>query len=228
MARTINWYVDNQIYQTTTCESGNDVTPPTPPAKHGYTFRWWYDTSSIEGTWEQSGTPTPDTPIYPVFYQNGNLVLRAVGTGTGLVADSYNPTTGVVLRRIGITVLDGTEPVNWAPGISKYPGYRFPRNISFFPSGIPANAPWLCSHFRTANTDSYAYPNQATRFKGDTVQIMFGISEELLGITSEASDDYDVSPAWRTWLAQQYANGTPVTVYYPLATPVTEQYVPNN
>jgi hypothetical protein len=51
IAQTINWYVDDTIYQTTTCESGDDITPPIPPAKYGYTFNRWiapYDFSSID------------------------------------------------------------------------------------------------------------------------------------------------------------------------------------
>lgn len=51
---TINWYVDNNVYDTTTCESGDDVilpTPPTPP--YGYTFHGWaelllYDMSTLD------------------------------------------------------------------------------------------------------------------------------------------------------------------------------------
>jgi len=42
IAHTIDWYVDGQVYQTTSCESGDSVTPPTPPAKYGYTFQEWY------------------------------------------------------------------------------------------------------------------------------------------------------------------------------------------
>ena len=41
LAQTIDWYVDNQIYQTTTCENGSNVTPPTPPEKYGYHFTEW-------------------------------------------------------------------------------------------------------------------------------------------------------------------------------------------
>ena len=41
IAHTINWYVDGSVYHTTTCESGEDVTPPTAPEKYGYTFQGW-------------------------------------------------------------------------------------------------------------------------------------------------------------------------------------------
>lgn len=41
IAHTINWYVDGSVYHTTTCESGENVTPPTAPEKYGYTFKGW-------------------------------------------------------------------------------------------------------------------------------------------------------------------------------------------
>ena len=42
---TITWYVDDSVYDTTTCQSGGDVilpTAPTPP--YGYSFYGWTDT----------------------------------------------------------------------------------------------------------------------------------------------------------------------------------------
>ena len=48
---TINWYVDNSIYDTTTCQTGGDIILPTPPTKRGYTFHGWisgiYDMSTL-------------------------------------------------------------------------------------------------------------------------------------------------------------------------------------
>lgn len=48
---TVNWYVDNVLYDTTTCESGDDIILPTAPIKRGHTFNGWtsglYDMSTI-------------------------------------------------------------------------------------------------------------------------------------------------------------------------------------
>lgn len=38
---TINWYVDGETYDTTTCQSGDDIELPTTPTKLGYTFVGW-------------------------------------------------------------------------------------------------------------------------------------------------------------------------------------------
>lgn len=40
---TLQWYVDGNVYATTTCESGDDVSAPTPPLKTGYNFVGWYE-----------------------------------------------------------------------------------------------------------------------------------------------------------------------------------------
>ncbi len=40
-AHNIEWYVDGNVYTTTTCQAGDNITPPTPPAKTGYTFQGW-------------------------------------------------------------------------------------------------------------------------------------------------------------------------------------------
>ena len=60
IAHTINWYVDGSVYHTTTCESGENVTPPTAPEKYGYTFRGWLPYIPI-GYLESTGTQYIDT-----------------------------------------------------------------------------------------------------------------------------------------------------------------------
>ena len=41
IAHSIEWYVDGSLYQTTTCDAGDNITPPTAPAKYGYHFVEW-------------------------------------------------------------------------------------------------------------------------------------------------------------------------------------------
>ena len=38
---TVRWYVDNSLYDTTTCQTGGDINLPTAPTKYGYTFTGW-------------------------------------------------------------------------------------------------------------------------------------------------------------------------------------------
>ncbi len=49
---TTTWYIDTEIYNTTTCESGGDINVPATPTKYGYTFQGWqpavYDMSTLD------------------------------------------------------------------------------------------------------------------------------------------------------------------------------------
>ena len=60
--------------------------------------------TSATGTVSQSPAPTPSAPVTPTFYQQGNIVLRKVGS----YADSYDASTGIITRRVGYFVTDGS------------------------------------------------------------------------------------------------------------------------
>ena len=47
-AQTIRWHTGNDVYETTTCTSGDTITPPTAPTKMGYTFQGWAKFRRIE------------------------------------------------------------------------------------------------------------------------------------------------------------------------------------
>ena len=94
---TINWYMDDNVYATTTCESGGDITLPTAPTKYGYTFQGWrLDYTPIEYL-ESTGTQYIDTGIQQSLYA-ADLVVKAtfqynVNTGEkwlmGVSASTY-------------------------------------------------------------------------------------------------------------------------------------------
>ena len=71
-AHTINWYVDGNIYQTTTCDSGESITPPTPPYKYGYHFKKWAEYVPIEYL-ESTVAQYIDTNIQPT--KNISIVI---------------------------------------------------------------------------------------------------------------------------------------------------------
>lgn len=51
---TTQWYIDGELYATTTCESGGDITMPTLPERFGYNFDGWmpaiYDISTLDAS----------------------------------------------------------------------------------------------------------------------------------------------------------------------------------
>lgn len=77
---TINWYMDNNIYATTTCESGGDITLPTAPTKYGYTFQGWSSYVPIEYL-ESTGTQWIDTG-YKIQTANVKIRLKFMKTNT--------------------------------------------------------------------------------------------------------------------------------------------------
>ena len=94
IAHTINWYVDGNIFHTTTCESGDNVTPPTAPEKYGYTFKGWDVYTPIEYL-ESTGTQYIDTG-YKFSSNNASIHTSFVPTNVdiGRIFGSYNGTRG--------------------------------------------------------------------------------------------------------------------------------------
>lgn len=163
-------------------------------------------TVSVYGNTIQNGTPTPDSPIMP----QGCGDLETVGIKAGqykIPISSANTTTPVYLgevqttRKIKKWVLDGTE--TWGKG--NYPptgGYQF------FTSKLPdvANNPdWLMTHFKKGST-----------LNGSAFASYFSLYPEA-SILPESATAND----FKEWLAAQYAAGTPVTIWYVLATEET-------
>lgn len=168
----------------------------------------------IKGNMQQSGTPTTTTPIYPS--DCGDLVE------SGEHANQYeipilcgNTTTNVYLgevqstRRIRKVVFDGTE--NWI--------YRQgePSNIFFIEIlGLEiVNNLGLCSHYSNQDNGSFSVledKHLLLRLSADSTKTYIAIRDsDFLSIT-------DI----KGYIAQQYANGTPICVWYVLITPTTD------
>lgn len=93
IAHTINWYVDGNVYHTTTCESGENVTPPTAPEKYGYTFQGWETkftrieylqgstTSYIDTQYTANTTTSIKTRIQFETVTNGKSFVFGGGSG---------------------------------------------------------------------------------------------------------------------------------------------------
>ena len=128
----------------------------------------------------------------------------------GDIADTYNPITGEHVQRIGVKVLDGTE--NWVVQfIYDFRHTYFISDSSFalqFQSSI-------CSHFKNVNA-SWGLDIYGNYSDHDSLhRKYFNTGSQLPTL-----DDF------KAWLSAQYAAGTPVTVYYQLATPITTYLTP--
>lgn len=73
---TINWYMGDNIYATTTCESGGDITLPTTPTKYGYTFQGWKPNYTQIEYLESTGTQWIDTGVEKTLNSKYKFITR--------------------------------------------------------------------------------------------------------------------------------------------------------
>lgn len=180
------------------------------------------------GDWKISGrliaviTIVADmNPYVEVRLCGNSITVKNVMLNTGSQSLPYEPygikipilsnsaTTNVYFgevettRKIKKLVLDGTEDWN-----SSYSG-----NNKFFTVAVSAagrdSSNILSTHF--------IYANIASNTTAIGVRLADGTTLRIRPDNVSAMNVTD----WKTYLQQQYANGTPVTVYYVLATPET-------
>ncbi|MCQ2581109.1 MAG: hypothetical protein MJ164_02970 [Alphaproteobacteria bacterium] len=138
--------------------------------------------------------------------------LRKVGE----YADVLDYKNGTITRNVGVKVLDGTE--DWSsqtisleqtfgPYISMS-NWGAAQLSNRFPNYL------YCSHFKNSASGVAATELNVIAPNSNFSNMLFAVDKRICGndLTS-----------WKAWLTAQYAAGTPVTVYYPLATPVVEQ-----
>lgn len=188
----------------------------------------------IYGNTVQNGTPTPKNPVevrgcgeydaeldgykIPVTVSNGtNSITTPVYIGSehlhkiGDYADYVDFKRGVVVRRLKKLVLTSEE--NWIYRTGTPSGIFF---IEFAGAHFISNHA-LCTHY--VNQDSGSFNDLAdkhvlTRFALDGTKSYIGLRDS--SFTSTRTSDL------KEYLAAQYAAGTPVTIWYVLATPEEE------
>ena len=161
----------------------------------------------ITGNTVQNGTPTPNSPIMPQGcgeLENGQYKIPISSTGqTNNIYLGEVPTT----RKIKKLVLTGTENFSNQYGTNLFSVVIQPLGkISFFNS--------YCTHYKynpvqsglNANTQNGEYALQV-----QSTQTLLAVKD----VTYASPEDF------KTYLAAQYAAGTPVTVWYVLATEET-------
>ena len=160
----------------------------------------------VSGNMTQIGTPTPENPIQP--QECGEL--ETVGAKAGqykIPILSADTTTPVYLGEVQSTrlirklVLTGDEYVSYTvlSGHSRFVIYNTYQTANYRIG--------VCSHYK------YEYVNANNTVYHDSTN-----SSLLIYIFD---DNYTTADDFKTYLQQQYANGTPVTVWYVLATPTT-------
>lgn len=183
----------------------------------------YYDTLHREFI-EVTGTGVPSTS----GYDNSHLTLGIVGTpevlsvagqtasvqnlyAVGDYKDVQDVISGAVTRKTGVTIFDGTE--TWTKS-GTYAGSFYVDNV---PSTRALVSVAICSHGFTTPT--------LTAYSAAGVGAMF-LSPVSRRLNYKYDDDTASVADFKSWLADQYAAGTPVIVLYPLADEVTESVTP--
>ena len=127
--------------------------------------------------------------------------------GQKFCEEDYLADDGIHNKRITI-VLDGTES-SWAVNTNATnEGYSHFRYNNYPNLNVESSSTaLLCSHFKRGPVDNENYIND----KSDSNILYFGIDNNTIGVTD--SDDNNAKlTKWKNWLANQYENGTPVTI----------------
>lgn len=146
----------------------------------------------------------PDHTYVPYAGQTIALPALAPLYGDGTVNDEYDAVSGVETRRWKQVVFDGTEKWNkWREDVCIYSLTR----------------PALVAHQGTCN----AYPIFKSVNWNAFPDRQFSIETKQINFRNNACADVD---SWKSYLAAQYAAGTPVTVVYQLDAPVVTRHDP--
>ena len=176
--------------------------------KTGYLQRY-----KIYGNTVQSGTPTPENPIYPS--ECGELETTGIHAGqyklpltsTGQDVDIYLGEVQTT-RRIKKLVLTGYE--DWVKRTGSPPNIFF---IEFYSTNFIANKA-LCTHYINQDSGSFNSIEDGhclVMLSSDGIRSYIGIRDS----------SYVAAVNFKNYLIQQYAAGTPVTVWYVLENPET-------
>ena len=206
----------NAAYARFSCNpTGTTTTVVTQELVDSYNWMFAEGTAEItpfvpfEGGIHADGTPEVltvgargETP------QSASVVdLFAVGD----YADNQDIISGAITHKVGIKVLDGSE--EWIDGSNGYitEAVQDQSGDTYTP---------VCTHFRGTNTAPQK--NSGTvrvyRTSGGTGRVYFAPNMTT----------YPTKEDFAAWLAEQYAAGTPVIVFYALAEETTGQTTPHS
>ena len=135
----------------------------------------------------------------------------------GDYADVVN-SDGTVTRRIKKLVFDGTENVSYnarndtterfAVTIPASGGTTTPENV-------------ISTHFNTVPVTTYPLSVGGICMRSTGNDVVLGTTYDIIGVTSPSTQSV-ITTATKRWLADEYTEGHPVTVWYVLTTPVSD------
>ena len=167
-----------------------------------------------EGSSSQARIPTPTAPIDMINYKQGLVELRGIGTVKDIL--THGPINATITRNVGVRVFDGTEDFALVSGNTDI--FRTPNN-AVYPSDFASNPNsnvGLCNNYKIVSTSTSLASNIQDGEMGWNTN----------GALTVRDSRFTTAAQFKAWLAQMYIEGTPVVLYYPLATATTESILP--
>lgn len=180
--------------------------------------RFW--TNSGSGSFS-AGDPVSDPveiytdgPIETIAIKDDQSATVSTATCENLLSISDNTDKqeiigGIVTRKVGVKVLDGTESWSRATNQDGSANYVFYTQID--DKKIGNAQPMLCTHYDYIGSVSYVTLTTGKFLSNSANTSVYFDGGSITTVTN-----------WKKWLVDQAAAGTPVIVIYPLATETTE------
>ena len=175
----------------------------TPPNCRYMRFSW-VRSARNDVQLEQGNTATDYVPYYEGGTATAEMLLKV-----GDYQDAQSVIDGQITRNVGIKFFDGTE--TWYSLNSRNDLFMFYPDDAYKPS---APMSLICTHL-AGSSQSTAQQSQ------NTIRLTYAVDSDY-GVFCAGVNNITSISDFKTWLATQYAVGTPVIVVYPLATPTTE------
>ena len=195
------------------------------------TYNDYFHELTLTGRYQQA-TPSIDNPVYPTFSGDCTLTigndevdippLRAVLAEGGTIhADGYNVMTGEYVPKITVRVLDGTENFFYRNALGHYLAFWTTKweSVNCVYYAI------LSSHFPLI-TYSAINNDLVQGISNIPTRPIIKILDSVIGVDRYTNTQAEYAVAFNSFLASEYANGTPVTLCQVLATPAVTQLTP--
>lgn len=164
-----------------------------------------------------AGTPLGDGEVLKLTPSNDTA-----GVANLLKIDDYVDTqeilTGLINHQLGILVLNGLETYN-----VQYSFYIHSDSCDAFvsindvKSMSAQDAIGACTHLKLEKGTIWSGSGYPNTFTFNTTQLHMNFAHDVIGTTSSSTTE-EASAAIKSYIAAQYAAGTPVIIVYPLAT----------
>ena len=156
--KTMDWYVDGESYDSTTCTLGDDVVFPSNPTRTGHTFIGWGSLNDLDtSTNGTANTSNAQNKTWNVTFSYGKVYGESFCSNKMGAANSYETYYGNLSTRTPNVQSDSYDVYCWCKVI----GFQ-PANVAYIPF---STLPWTFSQPFAANCSRQCSDACATKFK---------------------------------------------------------------